>query len=193
MFVNARLQPDKENGGQPLANAALAVALLAEADRVVFVDPVPSAGVTPDGTQDPLSLLPLPVRLALAQLAVAVLIYLWWRARRLGRPPVEELPVEVAGSELVVAIGDLLRRRGSAQRSAAALRTETRRVLAARLGAGGDLARVVAERTGRDPAEVAAALDGTGAPPVTSDAQLVALARTLETIRQEALREPVRP
>ena len=193
LFVNARLQPDKENGGQPLANAALAVALLAEADRVVFVDPVPSAGVAPDGTQDPLSLLPLPVRLALAQLAVAVLIYLWWRARRLGRPPVEELPVEVAGSELVVAIGDLLRRRGSAQRSAAALRTETRRVLAARLGAGGDLARVVAVRTGRDPAEVAAALDGTGAPPVTSDAQLVALARTLETIRQEALREPVRP
>ncbi len=128
LFVNARLQPDKENGGQPLANAALAVALLAEADRVVFVDPVPSAGVAPDGTQDPLSLLPLPVRLALAQLAVAVLIYLWWRARRLGRPPVEELPVEVAGSELVVAIGDLLRRRGTAQRSADGVATETRRV-----------------------------------------------------------------
>ena len=159
---------------------------------MVFVDPV-HAGVAPDGTQDPLSLLPLPSAWAAARSRYrGARIYLWWRARRLG-PPVEEVPVEVAGSEVLVEVGDLLRRRGSAQRSAAALRTQNHRVLAA-VSAQAETSHASSPCVqGHDPAEVAAALDGTGAPPVTSDAQLVALARTLETIRQEALREPVRP
>jgi hypothetical protein len=192
LWVNARLQPNKEQGGGPLANGAVAVRLLGDASVVTFVDPAPSATVAFGGTQDPLTLLPLPVKLALAQLAGAFVLYLWWRSRRLGPPIPERLPVEIAGSELVVAVGDLLRRRGNAQRAAATVRAETRRVLGERLGLGphgshAALVEVVATRTGRDPAELAAVLFDDPAAPVTSAEALVTLVRTLDTIRQEVL------
>ena len=100
--------------------------------------------------------------------------------------------MEIAGSELVVAVGDLLRRKGSPDRAAAALRRDTREVLAARLGATGAsdevLVRNVAARTGRPVAEVGAALVGTA--PVDSTSSLVQLARTLDSIRTEVLSVP---
>ena len=136
--------------------------------------------------------MPLPVRLALAQLVVVVLLFVWWRAVRLGRPVEEPLPVEIAGSELVVAVGDLLRRKGSPERAAAALRSDTRAVLAARLGATGAsdevLVATVAARSGRPVDDVHAALIG-GAP-IDSSASLVQLARTLDSIRTEVLSVP---
>ena len=192
LWVNARLQPRKEEGGEPLANGATAVRLLGEADRVTFIDPVPSGGTFQGGTEDPVSLLPLPVKLALAQLLGAFVLFVWWRSRRLGPPVRERLPVEVAGSELVAAVGDLLRRRGNPQRAAATVRADTRRVLAERLGLGPDpqpaaLVGVVAARTGRSSDEVGAALYGDPAAPIASADSLVALVRTLDTIRQEVL------
>jgi hypothetical protein len=192
LWVNARLQPNKEEGGEPLANGATAVRLLGDASRVTFVDPVPTGGTPLGGSQDPLTLLPLPVKLALAQLVGAFVLYLWWRARRLGPPIPERLPVEIAGSELVVAVGDLLRRRGNPQRAAAAVRDDTRRVLAERLGLGphaapSALVQLVAARTGREPSDVGAALFDDPAQPIASAEALVTLVRTLDTIRQEVL------
>lgn len=194
LWVNARLQPRKEEGGQPLDNGATAVRLLGGAARVTFIDPVPSGEGYRGGTSDPVTLLPLPVKLALAQLVGAFVLFAWWRSRRLGAPVVERLPVEVAGSELVVAVGDLLRRRGNAPRAAETVRADTRRVLAERLGLGRDpapaaLVEVVAARTGRDPDAVGAALYG-GPVAITDATSLVTLIRTLDAIRQEVLHVP---
>lgn len=196
LWSNARLQPDKEDGGAPLDNAALALRLLGEAPdgattgtRVTFVDAVPTAGVSPNGTRSPIELLPTGVKLALVQLVAAFVIYAWWRARRLGPVVAERVPVEIAGSELVAAVGDLLRRKGTPQRAADILRHDARRELARRLGvppdaAVGALVAVVATRSGLDADTVAAALlDG----PVDSPQALVRLADTLTTIRQEVL------
>lgn len=196
LLVNARLQPDKEHGGEPLDNAALALRLFGPTPdgagpgvRVTFVDAVASSGVNPNGGRNPLTLLPLPVQLALVQLIAAFCLYAWWRSRRLGPPVHERLPVDIAGSELVAAVGDLLRRRGSPDRAAAILRADVRRSLGQRLGVPPDaapasLVAVIADRTGLDSVQVAAALlDG----PVGSAEALVRLAHTLDAIRQEVL------
>jgi hypothetical protein len=195
LWANARLQPAKEEGGEPLANGATAMRLLEGASTVVFVEPVRGAGAPLAGTQDPVALLPLPVKLALVQLAAAFAIYVWWRARRLGRPVAERRPVDIAGSELVVAVGDLLRRRGNADRAAAVVRADAVRVLAQRLGMGptpdpAALVRVVAQRCGREPAEVGAALYGGPSATVTDAESLVRLVQTLDRIRQEVLDVP---
>lgn len=195
LWANARLQPAKEEGGEPLANGATAMRLLEDASTVVFVDPVRAPGAPRTGTQDPVSLLPLPVKLALVQLAAAFGLYVWWRARRLGRPVAERRPVDIAGSELVVAVGDLLRRRGNADRAAAVVRADAVRVLAQRLGMGpapdpAALVRIVAQRCGRDPAEVGDALYGGPSATVTDAESLVRLVQTLDRIRQEVLDVP---
>jgi hypothetical protein len=197
LWVNARLQPAKEEGGEPLDNAAMALRLTGAAPgvRLVVLDGTAGSGGAASGARDPLELLPLPVKLALVQAAVALLLYLWWRGRRLGRPVAEPLPVEIAASELVVAVGDLLRRRGSVERAAAVMRFDTRRELSSRLGlpAGAPpdaLVTRVAERTGRPVDAVGPVL----LDPVPSrDEDLVRLAHELDSIRQEVLDDqPVR-
>ncbi len=202
LWANARLQPDKEDGGEPLDNAAVALRLLGptgagatEGTSVTFVDAVPTAGVAPDGTRNPIELLPTGVKLALVQLVAAFLLYAWWRSRRLGPVVVERMPVEIAGSELVVAVGDLMRRKGSAQRAADVLRADARRDLARRLGVPLDappesLVRVVSTRSGRAVESVAAVL---GDGPVPSAEALVRLASSLSDIRQEVLENHVPP
>lgn len=203
LWANARLQPAKEEGGQPLDNAATFLALTGAAPgaELRFVDPTSGSGDAPSGTRDPIELLPLPVKLALVQGAVALLFWLWWRGRRLGRPVAEPLPVEIAASELVGAVGDLLRRRGSAGRAATSMRQDTHRLLARRLGIPpgappAALVERVAALTGRPPAEVAAVLldppepGGTAVPDTEA---LLRLAHQLDAIRQEVLDEqPVR-
>lgn len=201
LWANARLQPDKEHGGRPLDNAAVALRLLGRTTagatvgtRITFVDPVATPGAAPNGTMSPIELMPVGVKLGIVQLLAAFAIYAWWRARRLGAVMVEPMPVEIAGSELVVAVGDLLRRKGSPQRAADVLRSDARRELARRLGVPPDAPTAatitaVAGRCVRDPAEVAAAL---GDGPVGSSEELVRLAATLSDIRQEVLTSVVR-
>ncbi|MHB1138344.1 MAG: DUF4350 domain-containing protein [Microthrixaceae bacterium] len=195
LWVNARLQPTKESGGEPLDNAVTALRLLgaapdgAGAGTAVVVARVEGAEGLATGSEDPISLLPVPVQLALLQLLAAFVIYIWWRSRRLGRAVVEQLPVEIEGSELVAAVGDLLRRKGNATRAAATLRHDTRRELGMRLGVPptaslAALVEIVAARSGQDPAGVHAALADTPVPDAT---QLVRLARTLHALRQEVL------
>ena len=189
LWANARLQPNKEEGGVALDNGPMAVAILAEAGSVTFVEAKPTPGVTPEGTRNPLELLPFGVKLALAQAVGAFVLYAWWRGRRLGRPVREEMPVEVAGSELVEAVGGLLRREGSPAGAARVVRHEFVRTVGARLGvppdAGPDaMAQLIAMRTGRDPAEVHAVLVSGQ---VGSAEGLVHLIRQLDSIRTEVL------
>lgn len=197
LWSNARLQPAKELGGQPLDNAAMALRLLLPRDgaEVVVVGTTASPGSSVTGVRDPVELLPLPVKLALLQGAVAVLLWLWWRGRRLGRPVTEPLPVRISASELVEAVGDLHRRRGSAARAAATMRADLRRELSTRLGIPpGAPVEVLVERVasaaGRPDDEVRSLLSDPS-PPRRED--LAALAAQLDSIRQEVLDDqPVR-
>ena len=127
------------------------------------------------------------LKAAFVELLIAFLVLCLWRARRLGRPVLEPQPVELAGSELVVAVGNMLqqaRRRGQA---ADLLRDDLRRTLAERLSLGPDappevVAEVAAARTGVDRQEILRALRQTEPP---SDAELVVLAQTTEAVHQE--------
>ncbi len=188
LWANARLQPDKEQGGQPLDNGPMAVALLG-GSQVSFVAAASDEDVAPDGTRNPLALMPFNVRLALVQAGAAFVVYAWWRARRLGRPVSEEMPVEVAGSELVEAVGGLLRRHGSAARAGQVLRERECADLASMLGVpreAGPVALVaaVASRSAREPEAVRSLLFGE--PPPDAEG-LVALSRNLDELRSEVL------
>ena len=170
-------------------NAVLAAALLAPSrgTTVRFVDaPLPAGG----GDKTLADLVSDGVRRGGLQLGIAFLVYAAWRAVRLGRPVLETQPVEIAGSELVGAAGQLLERGRAAGPSAEVLRARLRRALVARLGLPPSappvaVRQIVVERTGADPVLVEAAL---GERPVTSDEELVAVARAVATIHEEVLR-----
>lgn len=192
LWVNARLQPAKESGGGVPDNAATAVRLLhrdldSSLATVTVVRAVRTAGVGPDGSHNPVELLPFGVKLALVQLLAAFAIFVWWRSRRLGAPMIEPLPVEIAGSELVAAVGSLRHRRGDVDRAARALRANMRRTLGMSLGVPPTapfeaLVDQVARRSGLPPEQISSALaDGY----VGSHESLVKLSETLESIRWE--------
>lgn len=186
VFVNERL--DEAD------NAVLAVALLAPAPgtRVAIIEG--SAAGSGDKTLS--DLIPLHVQLALAQLAIAFVLYALWRARRLGRPVEEASPVQIDAAELVVSVGRLLEHSHDPGAVAQRLRADTRRVLADRLGLPHDApvpaiaAAITTRRTtaslganSRERIEVAL-----GDAPITDDRALVALVRELDLIRLEACR-----
>lgn len=168
-------------------NAVLIGALLAPrpGGTVAYLEPS-----VPGGGESSLSdLVAANVKLALLQLAIAFGAYALWRARRLGPPIEEPQPVQIAGSELVGAVGELLQQTRNPERAAASLREDLRRRLCSHLGLAIDaspdvVATITARRTGADPEVVYAALAG---PPVTNDQDLVALAQTIESIRKELL------
>src|SRR6266536_542952 len=121
------------------------------------------------------------------RLVVAFLLLALWRSRRLGRPVTEPTAVRIPGSELVVAVGNLLRRARHRGQAAALLAGDLRRTLTERLGlpAGTppeQVAGTVAVRTGIDRERVLAALQP---PTPQDDAELVALAQAIDTIRTE--------
>jgi hypothetical protein len=181
-------------------NAALGLNLLGadgSADEVRWLVPAPSAATTDD--QVSLSdLLPDWVGLAALQLLIAALLAALWRARRLGPPVTEPLPVVVRSAEAVEGRARLYRRAQARDRAAEALRAGARARLVPRLGLGRDaggepepgaVTEVVADWTGRSEAGVMAALYG---PPPPDDAALVALADTLDSIVRETLDPEVR-
>ncbi|MGH8906353.1 MAG: DUF4350 domain-containing protein [Egibacteraceae bacterium] len=172
-------------------NALLAVALLG--GGVTLLEP-PGPG---EGDATLADLLDPRVRVALVQLAVAFLLVVAWRARRLGRPVREPVPVRIPASELVIAVGNLLAQAGGRTRGAALLRDDLRRQLADRLGlpASAPLESLAAAASARaagrlDAAAVRSALDG---PVPRTEEELVALARQLERVRRLVLGEPWPP
>ena len=120
----------------------------------------------------------------LAQLALAGLLVVLWRARRLGPPVPEPLPVTVRSAETVLGRARLYRRAGARDTAAETLRAAARDRLLPRLNlpagaAPAEIAARVAAYTGDDPERVAELLHG-AAP--ENDQELLTLARDLETL-----------
>ena len=131
--------------------------------------------------------MPTWAKRVIVQLALAFLVYVIWRARRLGQPVPEAQPVKVAASELVAAMGGMLERSGSPQHAADVLRTELRRELVNRLGLPPNvppatLVELVAPRTQLDEAQLAAAL---GPGPVGNDKDLLTVVTLIDIVRKE--------
>ncbi len=182
-FVNSRLSRADAAG--------LAMALLAPAPGTptqVLSDLAPDAadiGGRPAGGDSGLfSALPAGAEVAGIQLLVVFLAVALWRGRRLGRPVVEEPPVEIPGSELVAAVGHLYQRGRHRRRAADVLAGQARRAVANRLGLprstdARTVAEVAAARTGMPIGEAHAAL----APPEPPDDEaLVVLARATDDL-----------
>lgn len=169
-------------------DAALALALVAPQRGATVHLLEPSAPGS--GRQKLRDLVSRRVKDGLWQLLIAFVVFALWRARRLGRPQLEPQPVDIAGSELVIAVANLLqqgRRRGAA---AAMLRSQLRRTLVERFGVARDapaetLAVATAARAGVDADVVRRAL-AAGDP--ADDAELVELARSIEALRDEVTR-----
>jgi Domain of unknown function (DUF4350) len=177
LWTNAKL-------GQ-VDNSVLATALLAPrpGGRVSWFDGTRAGG----GHRSLVDLIPGRVEGALAQIAVALVVVALWRGRRLGRPVIERQPVELPGSELVVAVGNLLHQGHRIDQAAAILRADLARTLADRVGVPARarldvLADATAARTGVDRALVLATLAG---PPPGDEAALIGLAQAADHIRQE--------
>ena len=176
-FVNSRLAKGD--------NSVLAERLLApsRSETVTLLQP-PRVG---EGKKSLSDLIAPRLKAGFVELLIAFAVLCLWRVRRLGRPVLEPQPVDLAGSELVVAVGNLLqqaRRRGQA---ADVLRDDLRRTLAERLSLGANapvdvVADVAAARAGVDRQELLRAL--TQHEPAT-DAELVMLAQTIEAVHQE--------
>ena len=169
-------------------NAVLASALLAPSagTRVAVVLPPLVGG----GTATLTDLVGDGTKQALLQLGIAFLLYALWRGRRLGRPVAEPQPVELAASELVVAVGDLLQQGRHHGRAAAVIRDDLRRRLAERLGLDpaappGHVADVAATRTALDRQRL---LDLLTPGPTGGDDELVAVAAGASAVTEELSR-----
>jgi Domain of unknown function (DUF4350) len=113
-------------------NAALAIDLL-PSHRIVWLVPPASAVAAAAGPARPrsfYSLVPLGAYLVAIQLAIALLLAVAWRARRLGPLVAEPLPVVVRAAETVEGHARLYQSRRARARAADALR----RGVIARLG-----------------------------------------------------------
>jgi Domain of unknown function (DUF4350) len=168
-----------------LDNSVLASDLLAPRPdgRLSWFDGTLAGG----GHRSLVDLIPGRVEGALVQVAVALVLLALWRGRRLGRPVLERQPVELPGSELVVAVGNLFHQGHRIDQATRILRYDLGRRLADRLGvpaaAGpGVLADAAAAKTGLDRGLILATLAG---PPPVDEAGLVALAQAADAIRQE--------
>ena len=179
LFTNASLA---ENG-----NAALALALLGQTDRVVWY--VPSFGDSDiEGEQvDTLgSLTPpwvTPVILLLLLSGVAAVV---WRGRRFGPLVAETLPVTVRASETMHGRARLTARAGDAGHAGSALRDGSRRRLARRLGLAvnaspDEIADAASDRLRVPRGTLQVLLDG---PLPSDDAALIDLARRLSELEQ---------
>lgn len=179
MWVNANLRDAN--------NSVLAAALLAPrpGTQVTFIGASRIGG----GNTGLLSLVSPRVYEALWGIAIAFVILVLWRARRLGRPVPETLPVELPGSGLVEATGNLLQEAGQREFAASVLRRDLKRLITDRFGADPRLppreaAEVASLRTGLPVERFEVVLGG---PVPAGDRELLALAREIEDARREVL------
>ncbi|MER7415200.1 DUF4350 domain-containing protein [Micromonospora peucetia] len=128
----------------------------------------------------------------LAQLAVAALLAALWRARRLGPPTPEPLPVTVRSAETVLGRARLFQKAGARDAVARTLRTAALDRLTPRLhlpptAPPADVAAAVAARTGDAPGWTDEVLHG--AEPET-DQDLLDLARALDRLTRTVAPPP---
>jgi hypothetical protein len=177
LFSNAALAED--------GNAALALALLGQTERVVWY--VPSFGDTDitGATPDTLgSLTPPWVTPAILLLLLAGIVFAVSRGRRFGPLVAETLPVTVRASETMHGRARLTAKSADAAHAARALREGTQSRLARRLGlsarAGADeVADAASDRLRIPRGTLQALLAG---PPPADDGGLVDLARRLDEL-----------
>jgi hypothetical protein len=170
-------------------NAALAIDLL-PSHRIVWLVPPASAPPAAAGPATPrsfYSLVPLGAYLVAIQLAVALLLAVAWRARRLGPLVAEPLPVVVRAAETVEGHARLYQSRRARTRAAGALRQRVISRLSPLAGLPVTASRdavvaALARRSAWTQARVAELLYG---PPPASDRALVELARDLDTLERE--------
>jgi hypothetical protein len=180
--------------GAPLTNdalasqgdAALAIDLM-PSHRIVWLVPPPSAAVTAAGPRSFYSLVPLGAYLVAIQLAVALLLAVAWRARRLGPLVAEPLPVVVRAAETVEGHARLYQSRRARARAADALRQALISRVSPLAGLPVTASRdavvaALAPRTTLEQARVAQLLYG---PAPESDRALVDLARDLDEFERE--------
>jgi hypothetical protein len=179
-------------------DAALGLTLLGagESTGTVVYWLMPGDGAThSDGNSVGLSdLLPGWAVVAFSQLLFAGLIAALWRARRLGPPVTEPLPVVVRAAEAVEGRGRLYRRGRARDVAAEALRSGARARVVPRLGLGTDppmnaVVAAVSRNTGWPAGHVGALLYG--AVPA-DDAGLVRLADDLDLLVTTTLDREVR-
>lgn len=177
LFSNAYLAED--------GNAALGIALLGQADRVVWY--VPSfadtdiEGKTPDtlGSLTPGWVTPAILLLMIAGLAAAL-----WRGQRFGPLVAETLPVTVRASETMNGRARLTAKSGDAAHAGEAIVDGSRRRLARRLGLAvnatpEEIADAAADRLRIPRGSLHALLSG---PAPTDDPALIEMARRLQEL-----------
>ncbi|WP_406199052.1 DUF4350 domain-containing protein [Kitasatospora sp. NBC_01560] len=177
-------------------NASLALGLLGSRPTLTWVLPDYSAPLAEgSGHHQVTDFVPDGWRWAAYQLAAAVLLTAFWRARRLGPVISENLPVVVRAAETTEGRARLYRRAKAHGRAADALRRATAHRLAPALGvplhAGAPdptaLCAAIADRLPEPPAgDVRALLYG---PPPTDDAALLRLADDLDALERQ-VRKP---
>jgi len=169
-------------------NAALAINLL-PGRRIVWLTPPvaaqPAAAVT--GAKSVFGLVPLTAYLVIAQLVIALLLAVAWRARRLGPLVAEPLPVVVRAAETVEGHGRLYQARHSRGKAGQVLRSAAldRLIRVAGLPRTADAGTVVtalAQRSSLSEKRITELLYGS-AP--KSDQALLALARDLDDLERE--------
>jgi hypothetical protein len=185
LFTN-RLIRYADNG--PLATALLAPTSGAQVTILLGDEPAPSAADIGSGDETLSSLVRPGVWMAIAQLAIAFVVFAIARAVRPGRPVREPEQVPIAGSELVAATGNLMQRARHAQRAGWLLRGSLYRDLCRRYSLPPStsisaLDEFVAARTSLPPGHVAAVLETE----VHDNATLLQLSSSLHTIRELTL------
>jgi hypothetical protein len=171
-------------------DAALGESLL-DNERVDWVPGSLDAGAATGRHRGLLHLLPDRLLWAVLQLGVGVVLLALWRARRLGAPVIEPLPVIVRASETVEGQAELLHAAKARGAAADALRAATIRRLTGsmRLGSSSDPAAVAgmtSEATGRPAIDIQQVLYGDDPP---DDAALVRLAQDLPRLEADARHE----
>ncbi|MDQ1677619.1 MAG: hypothetical protein QOC93_2763 [Actinomycetota bacterium] len=165
-------------------NAALALGLLSETPRVLWLTLAAPELDSGGGAGGVLGVLPGWVLPVTAQLLLAGLLAALWQGRRLGAPVAEPLPVIVRSAETVEGRARLYRRSRARDRALTALRGGALSRLLPALRLGPDPARravveAVADRSGGPAADVDALLYG---PAPADDARLVAAADGLDRL-----------
>ena len=161
-------------------NAALAMRLLGEHERLVWFVPSTSDPALRPAQRPLTDLVPDGVKFGLLQLVIAVVLLALWRARRLGPVVTEPLPVVVRAAETVEGRARLYRRAAAADHAGEALRQAARARIAGRLGLPGNCR----------PAQLVAAVPAADAhtllygPPPADDTELVRLADALDALEK---------
>lgn len=170
-------------------HAMLAVSLLApEPGETLRIIDGPS--LLANGEETLSDLVPSRLKWALALAAFAFFVYAVGRSIRHGNPVLEPMAVEISGSELVEATGAMLGRARQSRGAGEALRSVARQDLAIAVGLprhtdATAVAAVLTERfEGIDGAHAQNVLNG---PPVASDDELLALANTINQLRDAVL------